>query len=68
MAERGERHHLPQHVARYLEDLKVEAGDLPPEVLEVLAGLTTGEVALIGLVGSTLRDAGVDRDIIFMVH
>jgi hypothetical protein len=68
MGEPGERHKLPLHVASYLEKQKVEADDLPDEVIEVLAGLTTGEVALIALVGSTLRDARVDKDIICKVH
>ncbi len=64
----GETHKLPLHVASYLAKQKVVADDLPDEVIKVLAGLTTVEVALIERVGSTLRDARVDKDIICKVH
>ena len=57
---------LPRHVLRYLEDNEVDPNDLPDEVIETLAGLSLGEVALLKVVGETLRrnmdDTEHDRD------
>ena len=60
---------LPRHVLRYLEDNEVDPNDLPDEVIETLAGLSLGEVALLQVVGDSLRRNVQDNDaLIAMVH
>lgn len=59
---------LPRHVLRYLEDNEVDPNDLPDEVIETLAGLSLGEVALLKVVGETLRRNMDDTETIAMVH
>lgn len=59
---------LPKHVVKYLEANDVDPNDLPDDVKEMLAGLSLGEVALLQVVGDTLRRSGADREMIVAVH
>lgn len=59
---------LPNHIRRYLQQIGVDPNDLSDEVKVMLAGLTSGEVALLKVVGDTLREAHDDNDLIAKVH
>jgi hypothetical protein len=59
---------LPRHVLRYLEANGVDPNDLPDEVRETFAGLSLGEVALLQVVGDSLRGSSLGEDIIIKVH
>ena len=59
---------LPPYVSGFLKRQQVDPSDLPDEVFELFAGMCTGELALIELVGTTLQEAGADPKIIVKVH
>jgi len=58
---------LPAHVVKYLKNNDVEPSQLPPDVLETLAGLSLGEVALLQVVGDTLQSVE-DKKVVLRVH
>jgi hypothetical protein len=57
---------MPHHVLKYLKESGVEPSDLPDEVKETLAGLSLGEVALLKVVGKSLK--GLDTEMICKIH
>jgi hypothetical protein len=68
MGERGDTSEVPPYVLKYLERQQVEPEDLPDDVVDLFAGLSAGELALVDLIGTTLQDAGVDASVIVRVH
>jgi hypothetical protein len=57
---------IPRHVAKYLKDNDVDLNELPDEVKETLAALSLGEVALLKVVGKSLK--GLDQEMICKIH
>jgi hypothetical protein len=58
---------LPKHVVQYLQRNGVSPNDLTPEALETLAGLTSGELALLQYVGDSLKSVE-DKNVVLRVH
>jgi hypothetical protein len=58
--------HVPKHVVQYLEKNDVDPDQLSPEALKTLAGLTSGEVALLQYVGDSL--VSEDQAVILRIH
>jgi hypothetical protein len=59
---------LPNHVLKYLKQNGVDPKLLPAEVEETLAGLSLGEVALLKVVGDSLRGSDLSKELIVKVH
>lgn len=68
MGEPDDKPKVPPYVLGYLRRQKVELEDLPEDVVDLFAGLSAGELAVIELVGTLLRDADVDTSVIVRVH
>ena len=68
MGEPDDKPKVPPYVLAYLRRQKVELEDLPEDVVDLFAGLSAGELAVIELVGTLLQDADVDTSVIVRVH
>lgn len=59
---------LPAHVSHYLEKHKVDPEELPDNVREAFAGMSTREIEFLGFIGNEMREGGVDTEIIARIH
>ena len=57
---------LPNHVVKYLERHEVAPSDLTPEAVETFGALSVSEVALLGLVGKSLK--GDKDEVVLKIH
>jgi hypothetical protein len=59
---------LPEHVKKYLEECGIPVSALTGEALEAYASLSVREIALVKMLGDSLRDASADPHTIMCIH